>query len=431
MTNSQWRIDGLPLDTIDISDAFTMAIAQYKSPYRRGATLENMGLDDRSIKIKCVFVEERYSEHKPFVEKMIATGEDSHELNHPEWGVLIGSVISCVVSYDDRDSTAEIDLTFVVEADDKPESYVFLPTTVSPVVEEQYAAAQAAQMDKVSSDMENEIGTEASEIIAQEIDPEETLLEQFLSASQEARNYIAEIDAAIALCEAMLDTVEISASSYIYTVDFGTGLPGRIVGAMARVCERFCQSGSTVADSPRSWLASLESAYAGFRALFSNGTFMAADQMLYAQTARYSLETSYQYAVDNENAMTLKGVEAGPQFDILGRRTSDVVAPVIMTINDLDETLYIARALLQQCVDANRDAAWTYKRIADALFQHVQTTRLQRSRIVTVNVETSIPLHLLCFKSGLPVGMADRVLSINPQIINPNQVSGEVRLYAA
>lgn len=431
MANGTWRIDGITLDHIEVSDAFTMAIAQYKIPYRRGSNLKNMGLDDRSVKIKAVFMEDRYAEHKAFVEKMTATSEDSHELDHPEWGVLFGSVVSCVVTYDDAESVAYVDLTFVVEADSKKESYVFLPTTVAPVVESLYSDALEAQSQMVAAAMTDEMGAEASEIVDQEIDPEQTLLEQFLSASQEARDYIAEIDAAIALCEATLAEVEISSTSYINTIDFGTGIPGRLVEAMARVCERFCQSGSTLADSPRSWLASLESAYAGFRALFSNGTYRAADQMLYAQAVRYALETSYAYADDNAMALQLKTVEQARQFDILGRRVSDVQAPDIMTINDLDETLYTARALLQQCVDANRASAWTYKRIADALFTHVRETRLQRMRIVTISVETTMPLHLLCFRNGLPVEMADRILSLNPQIRNPNQVTGDVQIYAA
>lgn len=430
-TSKTWRIDGMALDTIDVSDAFTMAIAQHKIPYRRGATLENMGLDDRSIKLRCVFMEERYADHTPFIEKMTATQEDSHELDHPEWGILFGSVVSVVATYDDTDQVVNVDFTFVVEADVKPESYVFLPTTVASVVEDNYAALQSGQMEKLAADMEDEIGSEASEIVTQEIDPDQTLLEQFLSASVAARAYIAEIDAAIALCEATLADVEITTSSYINTVDFGTGLPGRLVGAMARVCERFCHSGAATADSPRSWLASLESAYAGFLALFSNGLFSAADQMQYSQAVRYSLETSYQYAEDNDKALTLKTVEQEIPFDVLGRRISTVDAPEIMTINELDETLYVTRTLLQRCVDLNRGEAWTYKRMADALFQHVQTTRLQRHRIVTVSLETPAPMHLVCFRNGLPVGMADRVLSLNPQIKNANQVTGEVRLYAA
>ena len=429
-TSEQWIIDGIILDTLEpIRDSFTLAIAQYKIPFQRGSKLKNMGLDDRSIAIKCIFMEERYTEHKSFVDRMAATMD--HELNHPVWGLLKGSIISCVIGYDDKESTAEIDLTYLVAAEDKPESLIFLPTTISWAIEERYAEAQTRQMDRLIEDLTDSVGSEAAEIVSAEVDPDLTLLEQFTSVSLAARNYIAEIDAAIARCEATLAGIEISSSSYINTIDFGTGLPGRLVAAMARVCERLCQGGITLADSPKSWLTNLDAAYSGFRALFANDLFPAADQMLHSQTVRYSLETAYQYKIDNDNALALRQIETEHPFDIMGRRVNTETAPGIMTINDLDETLYTARSLLQQCIDINRSSAWTFKRIAEALFIQVQETRLQRMRIIAVSVETVMPLHLICVKNGLPISMADRILSINPRIKNPNAVSGEVSLYAA
>jgi hypothetical protein len=429
-STEKWLLDGILLDTVTVNDALAMAIARYKIPYRRGPFLENMGLDDRTIKIKCVFLEERYVEHLSFVNKMSSTAEDSHELNHPIFGILFGSIGSINILYDDRELTAEIDFDFIAESDDRAADVQFLPSSVGPQVEEQYGAAQTAQMDKLVMDMADAVGAEAAEIVSVEIDPDLTLLEQFTTASQDVRDYIAEIDTAIARCEATLDTVEIASSSYINTIDYGTGLPGRVVGAMARVCERFCQSGSTIEDSPKSWLSNLEAAFAGLRALFVNDTFNAADQMLYAQSARFSLETAYQYQLDNVAAMKLKSIESGSGFDVLGRRLNSEPMPAIMTINDLDETLYAARALLQQCIDRNRSAG-CYKKTAEMLFVYVQEIRLQRHRIITKSIETPMPLFLICVRNDIPIAMADRILSINPDITNPNCVSGEVQLYAA
>lgn len=422
----RWSIDGIILDTIDVQDSFAMAVAQHKIPYRRGALLENMGLDDRPIRIKCQFFEDRYAEHADFVRRMTTVG-DRHMLEHPAFGTLYGQVSSCIIVYDDRKNAAEIDLTFIVEEDDA-DAVSFLPTTVGPQVEEQYTSAQEAQMQSFADGMEDSLGAEASEICGTDIDPEQSLLSQFTSASQAARDYLADVDAAIARCEATLGDTDIAASSFVNTIDYGSRLPGRLVEAMARAAERFCAD-KPDALSPRAWLANLEAAYEGFVALFRNDDFNARDQARMATASRYSLETAYQYGIDNDAAMTLKRLESEPQFDVLGTRTSTESAPAVMTINELDDTLAIARAMLQQCVDLDRSSP-CWKKTAEILLRQVMEIRLQRHRLVPKTIETSTPLHIVCLRYGIPVGMADRVLSVNPAIRNPNRVSGEILTYA-
>jgi prophage DNA circulation protein len=69
------------------------------------------------------------------------------------------------------------------------------------------------------------------------------------------------------------------------------------------------------------------------------------------------------------------------------------------------------------------------KRMARSLLEHVNTVKLERDRIITIVLDNTRPLHLVCLKYGLPYNMSDRLLSINQGIRNPSFTSGEIQIY--
>jgi hypothetical protein len=67
--------------------------------------------------------------------------------------------------------------------------------------------------------------------------------------------------------------------------------------------------------------------------------------------------------------------------------------------------------------------------LSGMLTRHIDNVKMERDRIITAEVESDTPLHLVCLRHGLPYAYADRICSIN-DFDNPTFCGGEVRLYA-
>ena len=55
--------------------------------------------------------------------------------------------------------------------------------------------------------------------------------------------------------------------------------------------------------------------------------------------------------------------------------------------------------------------------------------KIEREKVMVVEVDNPLPLHLLCLQYGLSYNTADRIYAINKQLKNPNFVSGEMSIY--
>jgi hypothetical protein len=282
----------------------------------------------------------------------------------------------------------------------------------------------------VANDIDAVFGDEAGDLVTQEIDEDQTLLEQFTSISLAARSKLEEIDSAIYKCENYLAEVIESEAAFTSTIDYGTRLPGRLIGAITSALNRI--SGSIYSESlaPSVYLSNLQAAFEAFGALFTNGDYPVSDQVNQEIALRYALETSYVYDRDNAESTVLRSIEDAEPFDILGRHMLEVEPPAIMTMIDLEESLYRARALLQAAVDRDRESAKGFKDLATALLSFVETVRLEREKIISVIINSEMPLFIVCMRNNIPIAYAERILSINDRITNPSFVSGEVKIYA-
>ncbi len=67
--------------------------------------------------------------------------------------------------------------------------------------------------------------------------------------------------------------------------------------------------------------------------------------------------------------------------------------------------------------------------MCSTLLAYVSKVKLEIENIVDIQVDSYLPLQIICLQNGLPYRMADRVLSIN-SIYNPAFVRGKVSIYA-
>jgi hypothetical protein len=414
------------LPIVDVQDAFAAAIAKSAFPYRNGQKLDNLGVEDRSIKLSCAFLRGRYDEHKDFIRSLLSPAVESHILVHPVFGNLSGKIESVNSNYDERKRSVFISISFVVENDG--DDYSPAPGVLSAVRSDCEGAFVDGQQELAVSfedAMSQEVGAEADDLLHTDIDPSKTLLGQFLTASQTARDYMGEIDEAIAKCDDTLAAETLPASSLLNIVEYGSRMPGRFVLAVNEALDRICSANGDATLSPRHYLENLKSAYVSFASNFKNGAFNAADQVNNAIALRYSMDVGRVYAEDNAAYLDMVSAESEPVVMLVAGEIRE-----IFTMADLDETLYAARELLQGAIDRDRDRAAVYKTQAKTLLDHVNIARLDRERIVIKQIATEMPLHLICLRFGLPVSAAQRVLAINPEIRNPTFVKGSVRMYA-
>jgi hypothetical protein len=428
---SNWILDGIDLPVVDVQDDFAAAVAKHAFPYRNAQELEFLGVEERSIKINCLFYRSRYDENKTLTRSLLSTKKESHELSHPDFGILRGSISTINNSYDERKRHVAMSITFVVEGDgDGAEGLFPISASVKSTAQATFADGQETLAASFTETLIGGIGSEGGDLADIEIDSTQTLLAQFLTASTAARSYLSEIDDAIDICEGYLYTVSAPADSFLNTIDYGSTLPGRFVGVVNEALDRIYASAGGRTVSPRHFLENLKSAYYAFSTRFENRNFNAADQVNDAIALRYALDVGVVYDADNLQSQALVPIEDSPGFDVAGTRIITDNAPEIMTIDDLEETLYSVREMLQAAIDRDRANGEPYKKLARQLLDHVEIVRLNRERIVIRNVPSEMPLHVICKKFGLPAGYAERILALNPEIRNPTFVKGDIRIYA-
>ncbi|MDP2166780.1 MAG: hypothetical protein Q8J64_00425, partial [Thermodesulfovibrionales bacterium] len=122
--------------------------------------------------------------------------------------------------------------------------------------------------------------------------------------------------------------------------------------------------------------------------------------------------------------------EKSTGFDALGNFIGAESSGGILDVTELERSLSEVRSYLQEAVDDSRDMP-SLKELALSLLKHVNTVKLEREKIISVDVGANpLPLHLICLKYGLSHDYAERILKINPHVSNPNFVTGEVNIYA-
>lgn len=438
---SAWRakIDGFDVDLLDVTDEFRQALARHRFPYRDGATLEPLGLREREIRLRAVWMPDRYDEHFSFLSGLRA--RTVVQLTHPVYGVLRGAVESVSVRHDELERTAEAELLFV-EGDDPAVPFTFatsgvqapLPPArhsrdpaadvVSAVEDEFVAALEEEVPAAAAAEARTALGVEAEAFVAAELDAEATVLEQLTGLSRQGRAYAREVDAAVAAWRAKLVEVTNPANTLTALLSFGVNVPGRVIGALALAVERHAIALESLRSAPARFLRSLWESRATLEA--ASERFAGAVRAVWG--ARLALEAAGLYGTDALEREALKRAEGQAAFDLLGRYLGREVPGAVLSVRELEQTLALVRGGLQVWVDADREAA-APKTLALLLADHVSRVKLEREKIATAVADAPLPLHALCLREGLPYTYAPRVLALN-RVRHPSFVAGEVSVYA-
>lgn len=428
MTLYDAAIDGIALEIETLDDQFEVAIARHEFPYKDGALLENMGQKARTVNIRCFFWDDgshlTYNDHIRLVNHL--RDKALFELTHPMYGVIKGMVERVGVRADDRQMTAEVDITFVENLRQAISEVEY--EDVEAAADQAVIDAQDEQMEQFEADTVDELGAEASEINGQELDPELGILEQFTAVSQKARAYLKEVDAAVATFEGALNDVMQPVNSLISSINYVTKLPGRVIGAIARMVDRFVALYKTVTTAPSRFMRNLRSAINNLIAKFGFSSRMRRHIRVAAATQGAHAVAQY-YVADEKQRQILRRLEKQTTFDAQGRYLHPPVAEPVYTVGELESSIFISRDMLQEAIDSEggRNIP-SLKALARLLVNHVNNIKLEREKIVTVTLDNPMPLHIVCLRYGLDYHYADRITAIN-NIPRPNATGGSLQIY--
>ncbi|GFO67877.1 hypothetical protein GMLC_14560 [Geomonas limicola] len=427
------QLDGIALEIETLDDTFEKAVAKHEIPNKDGALLEDMGQKARTVNIRCYFWDhgdhQTYADHVKLVNHL--ANQVLSELVHPVYGSMNGMAERVTVRHDDREMMAEVDISFVENLRGTIEDIEY--EDVEAATEEAFLDGQDEQQNEAAEDFAGELD------VTMDLDPNLTILEQVKGATAAAREMAREIDGYIGLATGIAGEVIQTASSVVATVNYAVNLPGRVVGVIARVVEAVAQAYQAIKNFPARFMNSLKLAFKNlinkFK-LFSSSRSKQGEKaraifikhLQIACAQRMSLEAAYVYNADERKRQQVRRSEKVTSFDTNGRYVGSAATEPVLNVRELESSLADTRELIQEAVDQARGMQ-SLKTMARSLLEHVNTVKLERDRIVTIVLDNTMPLHLVCLKYGLPYNMSDRLLSINEGIKNPSFTSGEIQIY--
>lgn len=407
------------LETETIEDSFESSIARHEFPYRDGALLEDMGQKARTVRIRCYFLNENYAAHKDLI-NYLGHSDDLYELQHPEYGLIQGKIESIIVRKDDRLRTAEIDLTFVenLRGTIEPEP----ATSVAADVEEAFVAGQAELTAEIERDMEEQLGTDAAGILDTEVDLGSGLYEQFGGLTREAQAYVRAADTYVKTLNAALTGVTNPANGLVAVIDYAANLPGYMARSIAGTVERYAILAAASSAFPERLVDNFHDGVEDICG--SPDTYRKYARISAAQRSAHLAATIFK---EDKEAARKKQAQATASFSPLGRRLSRQDAGEVLTINEMERILNAVRTRLQEAIGLARNMPGL-RRMAEALTDHVRQMKLERPKVIAVEVHNSLPLHLVCLQHGLTTADAEQLLGVNT-IKHPSFIRGEVNVY--
>jgi prophage DNA circulation protein len=421
-------IDNIPLEIETIDDQFEVAIARHEFPFKDGALLENMGQKARTINIRCYFWDDgshlTYNNHIQLVNHL----KDNilFTLTHPMYGTISGMVERISVKADDRIMTAEVDVTFVENLRQAIAEVQY--EDVETAADQAVIDVQDEQLAQFDVEAMTELGAEATGINAQILDPALGILEQFNGITQQARAWVKKIETAVSTFDGLVSDVIQPANSLIATINYGTNLPGRVIGSIARMVDRYVTLYDTVSDAPSRFVRSMQSASENLAAQFesSPSTSMHIQVAFSTQTAH---AVARYYAADEQQRQLLRRLEKQTTFDTQGRYLNPATAASVYTVGELESSVSLSRKMLQTAIDCTGGRSLpSLKSIARSLIEHVSIIKLEREKIITVTLDNPMPLHIVCLRYGLDYHYAERIAAIN-SIPRPNFTDGSLQIY--
>jgi len=439
-------LDNWLLNILDISDNMSMSIVRHEYIGTDGAELEILGTRPREISFRAYFfgfsvfslgleetpentpgavpewvVPSSYYNHYSFVKYLNDSQLQEHVLNHPKYGIILGFVESFQVYHDDTQDFVAIDIRFI-EKD--IQNRKLLAPDFALNVDQQFVDQLNKGIAAASRSMQS---SGFGSLLGKVIDPAVSIAQQFRETSQDIRKFINECDKNIQAFDNFLYNVTAPLNAIDAAVMYIGDVPSLLIGSINGACNRIIASFAGISNLPLQFVNNFL-----LQSQLLYDTITVGDNKEFFQThvksvtAGAILRQSGAF-LNTEKKNTSRQTAPGDTFDANGNRVRQAIVAPIMTTQDLDYMIAQIRTNVQSAVVLDRNNT-SLRTLSATIIDQYNTLRknLRTTKVMQVN---NMPLMALLLQLGQPYYMADLYLSMNPQIRNPNFVSGNITVY--
>ncbi|MCL2689071.1 MAG: DNA circularization N-terminal domain-containing protein [Chitinispirillia bacterium] len=404
-----------PIDT-----AIEKAIVEYEVPFADGAILDDMGVKAQRFQVRTIWRRQNYDKHKNFIDH--AKINQLNSFVHPELGIIRGRISTISLVHNERQKCAEIN--FEVIEDKNLDAIPAYNPPLEANLEDGFNRSMAALMAVTASQL-RAAGLDTSI----QLDPSRPISGQIPARTVTARALLATMEQSVSRLKGAYNTVLNPVESVVAVFNYGLNLPGIIISTTAQAIERAALVAVGVANSPAIFLTSFRNSIARL----GDSISALRSQISVAGANIGAMTIGRMFVADESQKVLLRRIEDTPQWRPDGTSLNLPAAPAVLTENELEESLVRIRDMIADAISAARTmgspetVSVLMSQSAD-LTRYVNVVKLERDRVITVEAENTMPLHLICLRHGLPISYADRIATIN-NIWNPNFCIGAVNIY--
>lgn len=401
------KIAGYYLDLENINDQRDNAIARHEFPYSKKNIIENVGTRTKTYSVKCVFQDHHaltegwspgdsiyptFDSHKNFLET-IERERENIDFVHPYLGEMVGAIESISAEYTDIIRFVRISFVFLQEEQDDAITFVRYPIPEN-----------AKNFRDSSSRMQN-------------------VLSVARKTAASAKKWQRKMSIFRGKLQSKLSGVTSPIQSIANTISYGLDFPGLIMKDINEAIDRIVESFSQVFSSPN---AAINAQIVEFRRF--KETFLEEEkQYVHIMAAsRLGYETSVQLENDEKNRTETRTKESKPSFDANGNYRQQNITAEVMTIDNLDNITSGVKGFIGEAVHIERENPELLN-MAKSIQDYVNYIKLEREIIVTKTYNEQ-PLFCILQAENINYKVAERILKLNPNIIEPAFTSGDVRL---
>lgn len=413
-----WR-----LKLVSIGSEISHDIAETKYPYKNGADLEDMGVNPETLKFSCVLVNEEYDKNYDSLRKwFLSYFKEPVELVHPKHGTVKGYPKNVSFSNDRRRRYVEFIFDFEV-ANIQPDIQSYADS-----YQHNFKEAQALNLEVQESVAESMQQSGVPDI---EGSSDWSLIDVWASLGDEARAYGEATNKAMGQLLGTIEAIKAPVDAINTTIDYMDSLSGTLTKAIQECCDSFVTlarkagsnkgksraSTATLVTNASSMLASLYGAPASVRAAFAT-----------LAAATVATETAKQISDDEKKMGESIAAERVAIDDAEGRELASESEPYLLSPDELEDTLALAREFIQQVLP-QAVSPYRLKKMAATLSDAVLRIKLEYMTTKTINVPHETPLHKIALDNKLNYKAAERLCALN-NAKNPTFMKGEVLVYA-
>ena len=228
----------------------------------------------------------------------------------------------------------------------------------------------------------------------------------------------------------LLSDVNSVSNSIINSINYVEGTIGDTLLAVNQTVDRMVQAQKDLVLSPATFINNLVTQSRSLAANFLDAGGIATTESILTltmATSRIAVEIAETYVDDDVNGEKLLKNVGIQTFDNKGFYLGTPELIAVMTINELESTVSEFRKLVDDVIQLDRNNRDLLNQ-ARTLQTYVDENKLDREKVITVSVGNEISIYALLNRFRLSYQEADKNLSLNPQIRNPNFMTGDVRL---